>query len=81
MITHLFHGSMLCGERQITGGAAPGNQCANVSWPGGGPDKDIEGGVVSKGASEGGVGIVGPTNMDYSFTTVVPLNTEVGKLD
>jgi hypothetical protein len=66
VITHLFHGSMLCGERPITRGKWPNNQCTNVSWPGGGPDGT-------------GVGITGPTGLDYSFTTVVPLNT-VGEL-
>jgi hypothetical protein len=30
--THLFHGSMRCGERPVTGGIAPLNQCANTSW-------------------------------------------------
>jgi hypothetical protein len=70
-ITHLFHGSMLCGERQITGGDGPNNQCANTSWPGGGPPYIGTG----DGAGSDNVGITAPTDMDYSFTTVVPLNT------
>jgi hypothetical protein len=155
-ITHLFHGSMQCGERPITGGGYPNNQCTNTSWPGPAPaptpacskaafPKDFSGwqmfglqqapaadvarcvaaacgvgadvfqwsdadgcwvgdygadGVanpdVTSGARpsvppppapkppttpatapvRGNLGITAPTDMDYSFTTVVPLNTQ-----
>lgn len=68
VITHLFHGAMHCGERQITGGRgshAPQNHCVNRSWP--------IGATTTSAAAGSELGINAPTALDYSFTTVVPL--------
>jgi hypothetical protein len=75
-ITHLFHGSMKCGERPIQGGDFPFNQCTNGTWPGSeSTSPSSRSGNGSFGGESSGLGITAPTNMDYSFTTVVPLNT------
>lgn len=69
-VVALFHGAMLCGERAVRGGKAPGSHCTGSHWPELGQNGD---GTIDGGR---GVGIVADLGSDRSFTTVVPVRTQ-----